>query len=226
MDGFWYRGSRAAGGWLAALLLRAMARTWRTRVEGPDPFGGGPVVVALWHRGLFVALGGVRRRGLCAPVSRSRDGDWICAVLRHLGFAESPRGSTSRGGSALLRALVRAVRAGFSVVMLPDGPRGPAGEAQAGAVALAQLTGARLVPVGLAARPAWRFGSWDGTLLPLPFARVRVCFGAPVELGAASSGAGASLGARDAALESGRLALQEALHAADAAALCGLRGGN
>jgi hypothetical protein len=32
----------------------------------------------------------------------------------------------------------------------------------------------------MAARPALRFGSWDRTFLPLPFARVRVAYGPPI----------------------------------------------
>jgi hypothetical protein len=110
-------------------------------------------------------------------VSRSRDGDWIDGVLRRMGFAESPRGSTSSGASALLRALVRVVQRGGVVGMLPDGPRGPAGVAQPGVVALARMTGAALVPVGISAAPCWRFGSWDRAMLPKPFARVRLHFG-------------------------------------------------
>jgi lysophospholipid acyltransferase (LPLAT)-like uncharacterized protein len=32
----------------------------------------------------------------------------------------------------------------------------------------------------MAARPALRFGSWDRSFLPLPFARVRVVYGPPI----------------------------------------------
>jgi hypothetical protein len=113
-------------------------------------------------------------------VSLSRDGDWIDAVLVRLGFAESPRGSSSRGATALLRELIRRTRAGEPIGILLDGPRGPAGVAKPGAVALARATGARLVPIGIAAAPGHRFASWDRALLPFPFARVRIVFGAPL----------------------------------------------
>jgi lysophospholipid acyltransferase (LPLAT)-like uncharacterized protein len=66
------------------------------------------------------------------------------------------------------------------VAVLPDGPRGPARQAKPGVVALASATGAALVPVGIAARPSVRFGSWDRVLLPLPFARVRCVYGSPL----------------------------------------------
>jgi lysophospholipid acyltransferase (LPLAT)-like uncharacterized protein len=170
-----------AVGWLGALLLRALGATWRVRTSGVDPFArGGPFVPVLWHRGFLVAVALFRGRGIAVPVSRSRDGDLVDAVLQRLGYAPSPRGSSSRGATALLREMIRRARAGVVVAVLPDGPRGPARVAKPGAVALAAAAGAPLVPVALEASPAWRFGSWDAALLPLPFARVHCRYGAPL----------------------------------------------
>lgn len=160
---------------LTAGLLRLLGRSWRIRVEGPDPFEAAmaPVVVgAIWHRGLFIATAIYRGSGIAVPVSRSLDGERIAAVLRRLGFANPPRGSSSRGGSGVLRALLRAVRAGGSAVVLTDGPRGPARRSKIGVITLAQLSGVPITPASFSARPCWRVGSWDGSLLPLPFARV------------------------------------------------------
>ena len=49
-----------------------------------------------------------------------------------------------------------------------------------GVVALAALTGAPVVPLGLGARPARRLNSWDEFRIPLPFARYAVVFGEPM----------------------------------------------
>jgi len=177
-----YRLTRALGGWLVAGFLRALGSTWRIERIGEDPLGAGagPLVMTIWHGGLFAAAYGWRDRNIAIAVSLSRDGDWIDAVLARLGFAESPRGSSSRGATSLLRELIRRTRAGEPIGILLDGPRGPAGVAKPGAVALARATGARLVPIGIAAAPGFRFGSWDRTQLPYPFARVRIVFGAPL----------------------------------------------
>lgn len=166
---------------VAAAFLRLLGLTWRVRIQGDDPFTGPtPAVGVTWHQGLLAAAYCWRDRGFAIPVSASRDGSRIDAVLRHLGFAESPRGSSSRGGTRLLRRLIRVVRAGGHVGFLPDGPRGPARVAKGGPVALARATGAPLVPVGIAARPRKVFGSWDAAFLPLPFARVRCRYGPPL----------------------------------------------
>jgi hypothetical protein len=176
-----YRLRVALVGVLGALLLRLLGCTWRVGRVGNDPFlRGDRFVAALWHRGFPIALHLWRDRGIAVPVSRSRDGDLVAGVLRRMGYAESPRGSSSRGATSLLRELIRRVRGGEVVGMLVDGPRGPARAAKPGAVALARATGAELVPVGLSATRCVRFGSWDRALLPLPFARVWCVYGTPL----------------------------------------------
>src|SRR5262249_51160397 len=141
--------------------------------------GRAPLVMAIWHGGLLPAAYCWRDRGIVVAVSLSRDGDLIDSVLARLGFAESARGSSSRGATSLLRELIRRTRAGEPVAILLAGPRGPAGVAKPGALALTRSPGAQLVPIGIAAAPGWRFASWDRTLLPRPFARVRIVFGEP-----------------------------------------------
>ncbi|MGH0037314.1 MAG: lysophospholipid acyltransferase family protein [Myxococcota bacterium] len=167
-------------GWLGAWLLRGLARTWRWQVRGEDPVGrtGRPAELgAVWHRDILLAAVFFRDRGYAVPVSRSRDGDFIASALVALGFAPPPRGSSSRGGSAALRTMTRSLRSGTSVAALVDGPRGPAGVPKPGLLWLSQLSGTPITPVAFAARPVWRFGSWDRTRLPPPFARVACGFG-------------------------------------------------
>lgn len=210
-----YGVTRRVAGALGALLLRALGATWRISTSGEDPFRGGPqpFVTVLWHEGLAVAAFVLRDHDVTVPVSRSRDGDWMDAVLQRLGFAPSARGSSSRGATALLRAMIRRVRGGGVVGVLPDGPRGPARRAKPGAVALAGATGARLVPLGVAAERAWRFGSWDRALLPLPGSRVHVRYGRPfhVPKKAGAAGIEASRKELEAALDQARREAEDAL---------------
>jgi hypothetical protein len=206
-----------AGCWLlgivGAAFLRALGATWRVSRSGEDPLaardGTTPLVMTIWHGGMLPAAYCWRDRRIAIAVSLSRDGDRIDAVLARLGFAPSARGSSSRGATGLLRELIRRARAGEPVAILLDGPRGPAGVAKPGAVALARATGARLVPVGIAAAPSFRFGSWDRTVLPLPFARVRIVFGAPVLVPRDASAA---------VLEAARAQLEAEQHRLDAVA--------
>ena len=166
-------------GWLGAWALRALGATWRLRVEGCDTtLDGG--LGAVWHCDLLLGTWFFRDRGVAMCVSRSHDGDLVAAALAHLGFAEPPRGSSSSGGSAVLRQLVRMLESGVTVGMLTDGPRGPARRSKSGVVSLARLTGVPITPVAIWARPRLRLRSWDRTLLPPPFARVVCRFGGPI----------------------------------------------
>jgi lysophospholipid acyltransferase (LPLAT)-like uncharacterized protein len=149
--------------------------------HGDDPLDRREAFLgAIWHAGLFCAAHRFRDRGIAIAVSRSRDGDRIDAVLARLGFGPSPRGSSSRGGVAALAGLIRAARAGRTLGILCDGPRGPARACKPGVVAAARATGLPVYAIGIAARPALRFRSWDGAFLPLPFARIALDFAPPL----------------------------------------------
>jgi len=166
-----------------AVALRILGATWRIRLIGEDAFARGEVRLgALWHRDALMAAYYFRDRQVMLPVSLSRDGELFDIALQSLGYAPSARGSSSRGASGLLRQLIRGVRRGLPVAVLPDGPRGPARRAKPGVVALASACGVPIVPVAFAGRPALAGRNWDGTAIPLPFARLVVRFGEPLEV--------------------------------------------
>jgi lysophospholipid acyltransferase (LPLAT)-like uncharacterized protein len=180
-------------GWLASLVLRALGATWRIRFEGPNPLelGPGPHLGALWHRGALVTAYVFRDRGFSIPVSTSRDGDLVTSLLVHMGYAEPPRGSSTREGSRALRGLVRTIRDGTTAAVLTDGPRGPARQSKVGIFAAARLSATPITPLAVSARPCLRFESWDGMLLPLPFARVVCAFAPAMTVDADARGAAA-----------------------------------
>ncbi len=166
-----------------AVLLRLFGWSWRVEVEGPDPTRPGAVppgrasLGAVWHRNILIGAAVYRDRGFSVPISRSRDGDLIAAVIQRLGWAPPPRGSSSRGASSVLRQAIAQVRNGTTMAVLCDGPRGPARRVKTGVVAIAGDTGIPITPIAYSAKPCFCFPSWDGTRLPWPFARVVVRYG-------------------------------------------------
>jgi len=176
---------------VAATLVRLLGATLRLRVEGVDALvphwtAARPLIYCVWHgRILMVPWLNARlrrthgARAVSVMTSRSRDGGLVGGYVRRFGL-DVVRGSSSRGGVTALRALVTAVRAGRDVALVPDGPRGPRGQLQPGVVTLAALTGAPIVPLAVAARPALRLRSWDAFMIPWPFARCAVVFGPPL----------------------------------------------
>jgi lysophospholipid acyltransferase (LPLAT)-like uncharacterized protein len=149
---------------------RAIAPFWQART---------PVIYAVWHaRILLLPLlyGRLRARVLA---SRSRDGELVARYVARFGL-EAVRGSSSRGGAAALRLLAGSLEEGRDVVVVPDGPRGPAEAVKPGVVALARVSGAAIVPLALGASSEWRLASWDRFRIPRPFARCVARFGEPI----------------------------------------------
>lgn len=184
--------------WLGSLLLGWLARlvpaTWKlTVVEGQEHVDNlladpKPVVFACWHNRL--AIGGrwatrdLVRRGvkISILVSLSRDGELLAQVARRTGFGVV-RGSANRGGLSGLRKLYRAIsREGICIGTAPDGSVGPVYEAKPGTVMLAQISGAPIFPLAGAAERFWRLRSWDRTIVPKPFSKVKVAVGEPIHV--------------------------------------------
>lgn len=171
-------------GALLAGLLRAWGSTWRieddaeglARARALSP--NGAVIYLLWHNRMLMLSYTHRFQGAQVLRSGSRDGQLIAAANRRLGFV-MPAGSGSRGGAAGLRTLVKAARGGADTALTVDGPRGPRGFLHAGALQLAALSGCPLLPITAAASRMKRFDTWDRTLLPWPFARLKLRYGEP-----------------------------------------------
>lgn len=164
---------------LGTLLLRMLARTWRIRYVNSEMVREqrrhGPVVYALWHGQLLPLLWTHRDRQVAIMISEHSDGEIITRIALALGF-RAVRGSTTRGAARALLGACRELEAGYDVAVTPDGPRGPARSVAPGAVAIAQRSGAPLLPVAASATRAWRLDSWDGFMIPKPFARVTVAY--------------------------------------------------
>lgn len=193
---------------------KLLAQTWQLEVSGEQHVRrlrsqGVPLIYAVWHCQLLAPLWHRRDEGITLLISTHDDAAHLAAAAYRWGY-RVVLGSSTRGGAGGLRRVVRALRSGGEVGVTPDGPLGPARVAKGGAVTAARLTAAAIVPVGCAASAAWRVGSWDGFLVPQPFAQVRIVYGAPFTV------------ARDrGALDRSREQLDERLHAVEAEAECG-----
>jgi len=169
----------AAGSWAVRLLAASLhLRRDEQSVESLLA-AGAPVIYVVWHARILLLPYLFRGRGLWALVSRSADGEMLADFVRRFGFV-TVRGSSSRGGGEGLRSLTRAIRKGHSVVVVPDGPRGPREVLKPGVVRLARLTGAHVVPAAFGASSEWRARSWDKFRIPKPFSRCVMRFGEPV----------------------------------------------
>jgi lysophospholipid acyltransferase (LPLAT)-like uncharacterized protein len=145
------------------------------------PRAEGPVLYACLHRDILPAIVHVASARPVLMVSDSPDGDILVRTLgtRHYDFV---RGSSEEHGERALIALCRLVEAGRSAGVAVDGPKGPFGLVRDGVIHLARRTGAPIVPLRADARSALTLGTWDRTLVPLPFLRVRMTAGGPLRV--------------------------------------------
>lgn len=137
---------------------------------------GEPILFAGFHEGMLYLPYHFRDRDGVVMVSASRDGDLIADTMALFGL-RAARGSSTRGGRQAQAAMIDEVNAHrCSAGLIVDGPKGPPCIAKAGAIAIARATGLPIVPGNWWARPVVRVGSWDRTLVPLPFARMVFAF--------------------------------------------------
>lgn len=162
---------------LAPPLWRLISRSWRlpvtARTDG-DPTG--PVIFACLHRDILPAIMHCRPARPALLVSKSDDGQILIHTLAGDGYRFA-RGSTGHDGREGYVALLRQLRAGHHVGVAVDGPRGPFGHIHPGALQLARQAGVGIVPLSVRARPCLQLGTWDRTVLPLPWARIEVVVG-------------------------------------------------
>jgi len=188
---------RWLGPWALYWLTRGLFSTCKMEMVDAGPVEeivrrGGNVIFGSWHGRLLALLHCYARhygyRNLTLMVSRSRDGEMFARMLGRYGVG-AVRGSGSRGGTAALKELVRICRAGRDTAISLDGSKGPRGVVQTGPIILAQLAGRPLVPLAYDARWKITLKTWDRLMIPLPFSRIYVQLGKPVEVPRGAKGA-------------------------------------
>lgn len=137
---------------IATLFIRVLNATLRVRHVNPENMEKTPqYIMAFWHAHILPLLDSRYRRPISVMISQSKDGEYIARVAASYGI-DTARGSSTRGGGAALREMLRDVRAGKNVAFTPDGPKGPARVAKEGMIYAAQASGLPIVPVIVGAK--------------------------------------------------------------------------
>ena len=202
----WKRAELAGIAAIGVPVIAALGSSLNWKVEGHEHLhlegNHRRPILAFWHGRVLSATYFFRNRGIVVMISENFDGEWIARIIQQFGFRTS-RGSTSRGGARALLQLKREMMRGQPAGIAVDGPRGPAGKAQPGAVWLAKLTGNPVVPFHKEASKFWSLTSWDRTQVPRPFSTVAMVVGQPIEVAADADAPH---------LEAKRVELEQSLH--------------
>lgn len=199
MEHPWWMALLPVGAGLTRLLGRTLRCAFINYETEQRLRRAGDPILACWHSQLFFFLYYYRDQALPVIMSHSADGEILARVANSLGFFPV-RGSSSRGGMAAFREVVRLLKEGRGTGFAPDGPRGPRCRVQPGIIELARASGRPILPASFAASRRVVFNSWDRFVLPLPFSRVVVIYGEPLEVRPDDDG------------EAARLALEERLN--------------
>ena len=152
-------------------FLRVLSKTWRYRVIDDQPVkelrkAGKPILFALWHGQMLPLLWYHSNQGVAVVVSEHSDGEIIARILEWM-------------GDRALLGIVRTLKEGKDVAITPDGPRGPARQFAQGAIVAANRAKAPIIPALAHVDRAWTLSSWDGFVIPKPFARITIAYGPP-----------------------------------------------
>lgn len=168
---------RAVLCWLIASYIRFVYYTSRivlTVEDAAQPYMRGelPAVYSFWHgRLLMMPMICPPKRRMHVLISAHRDGVIIASAMHHFDFG-TISGSSSRGGATAAIKSVKLLQAGENVSITPDGPRGPAMQAQEGIITIAQTANVPVLCVTYSSTRHKRARSWDRFMIALPFGRI------------------------------------------------------
>lgn len=133
---------------------------------------GQPVIVALWHQRLIMSpyLFDARLGPMCTLTSAARAGRLAGQFQVRMGFDTIPMSSHKRH-VALSREVLKRIKAGSSIGIAADGPRGPARISSTVPIMWARTSGCRIFAVTYSQRRVVKLPTWDEQFLPLPFSR-------------------------------------------------------
>ncbi|MGH7164925.1 MAG: lysophospholipid acyltransferase family protein [Nitrospiraceae bacterium] len=154
-------------------LIRLLGKAVRIRTEGAEIVDdlyrrGHRIIIAFWHAQQLMMPLVYRGREAHILISQHRDGELIHRIVARFGF-RSVRGSTTRGGAAALRQLIKLGRSGVDLVVTPDGPKGPRHVVQIGVIQVARATGLPILPVtfGCSKKKSSRAGTASLSRIPV-----------------------------------------------------------
>lgn len=170
-------------GWLVILLLGKLSFI---KVVGRHHFENlknkkVPIIGVLWHGRILLPIYLHRNQGVTPMISIHADGEIIAQTMQKIGY-QTVRGSSTRGGKEAFHNMVDVLNQGRQGAMIPDGPRGPRHYLKPGTLFIAQQAGAYLLPISFSAKRKIQFNSWDRFILPLPFSKSVVIYGAPINV--------------------------------------------
>ena len=144
---------------------------------------GKPIMVCVWHGRLIFPSWYIRLKStnLHAIAGRHSDAEIMARILNQWGYGLI-RGSTRKGGKAVVQEMIEIFKSSGIVAVTNDGPKGPPRIAKAGSTGLALKYNVQIITITGSATKYWQIKSWDRFMLPKPFGKIQLIVSPPLEI--------------------------------------------
>lgn len=184
----------AYGYGLGALLLVslvALRLSIRVRIAGREHLKPNTNhIFCLWHR--FVPLALISATPSIPSILDGLPQAWMqhpaCymkpmhVLLRLMGVRRLVMGSTGHSGREAADELIGHLRGGYSTVLNPDGPQGPAFTLKKGILHMSLQSHVPIVAMRFKVSKAMALRTWDRKKVAYPFSTIEVTFGKPIQV--------------------------------------------
>ncbi len=141
-----------------------------------------PCIYAMWHSDQFCIYGVQDKAHTNILISKSVDGEIVAYAVESLGFKTVRGSSKKKGAIESSMQMIDLLKAGENVAIMVDGPSGPLHKVKNGAIKMAQMSGAPIVPV------CWysdqfnfvKLPSWDKMTSPILDVKLLNLYGEPI----------------------------------------------
>ncbi|MBS0634442.1 MAG: DUF374 domain-containing protein [Verrucomicrobia bacterium] len=160
-------------GYTGRIVLSLLLRTLRITIIGSDRLGPQQILAA-WHDKLLLVplLRRISKVPCAVVVSNSRDGKLLGALIETYRNTEAIYVAHNKRHAAL-NAMQRAHDEGKTIIITPDGPRGPRHKIKPG---LFFIENGERIWMNWTASSSWKLNTWDKMEIPKPFAKVTIEF--------------------------------------------------
>jgi lysophospholipid acyltransferase (LPLAT)-like uncharacterized protein len=159
-----------------------------------------PLIIVFWHNRLmmipYVALRAKKLNSaynFLILASRNKDGKFVRKVMSKFKLAtiagSSAKKRQKNKGIDLVtfRKLFKSLKAGTSLALTPDGPRGPNQKINGELIEISKISGVPILPISYSTSCYIKLNSWDKFFIPLPFSTICYSFGKVFEVSRSAS---------------------------------------
>lgn len=151
------------------ILIDLISKTWNIRTNNIDIIDNS--IIAFWHGKMLPVWFYFKNKKPIGVVSKSKDGQILSDLLENWNY-KLIRGSSSKGGKKVLASIIENLN-NYTILITPDGPRGPKEEFKPGIFIASNRTGKAFYFVDVKIDNKYIFKkAWDNFEFPMPFTNI------------------------------------------------------